>query len=99
MVSYVPQVREEQRLRICLMCMCVRGSTHDCGCVVDGSMHIVASLQYVQCPSQCKHILLVECYTLLASGSTHTKLEAHRALQYVQCGLHIYIYIYIYIYI
>ena len=35
MVSYVPQVREEQMVRICLyVCMC--GSTHDCGCVVDG---------------------------------------------------------------
>ena len=35
-VSYIPQLREEQMVRICLyVCMC--GSTHDCGCVVNGS--------------------------------------------------------------
>ena len=48
--------------------------------------------------------MLVECYTLLASGeSVHAKLEAHITLRYVQCPSqtykHIYIYIYIYIYI
>ena len=40
MVSYVPQVREEQMVIICLY---VCGSTHDCGCVVNGSNAMVAS--------------------------------------------------------
>ena len=43
MVSYVPQVREEQMVRICLyVLVCVCDSAHDCGCVVDGSNAIVA---------------------------------------------------------
>ena len=44
MVSYVPQVREEQMVRICLyICACVCGSAHDFGCVVNGSNAMVAS--------------------------------------------------------
>ena len=44
MVSYVPQVREKQMVRICLYVhVCVCGSAHDCGCMVDGSNAIVAS--------------------------------------------------------
>ena len=39
MVSCVPQVKEEQ-MPVCI-CMC--GSAHDCGCVVDGSNAMVAS--------------------------------------------------------
>ena len=40
MVSYFPQVREEQMVRICPyvyvhVCMC--GCALDCGCVLDGS--------------------------------------------------------------
>ena len=44
MVSYVPQVREEQMVRICLHVHvhCMGGSAHDCGYVVDGSSAIVA---------------------------------------------------------
>ena len=41
MVSYVPQVREEEMVRICHVC--VWGSAHDCGCMVDGSNAMVAS--------------------------------------------------------
>ena len=32
--NYVPQVREEQICLYVYICMC--GSAHDCGCVVDG---------------------------------------------------------------
>ena len=42
MVSYVPQVKEEQMVRICLY-VHVCGSPHDCGCMVDGSNAMVAS--------------------------------------------------------
>ena len=42
MVSYVPQVREEQYLPV-WVCMC--GSTHVCGCVVDGNS-AMAALEY-----------------------------------------------------
>ena len=44
MVSYVPQVREEQMVSKDLsLCACVCGSAPDCGCMVDGSNAVVAS--------------------------------------------------------
>ena len=43
MVTYVPQVREEQMVKICLyVCICMCGSAHDCGCMVDGSSAMAA---------------------------------------------------------
>ena len=44
MISYVPQVRAEQMVRICLYVhVCVYGSTNDCVCVVNGSSAMASS--------------------------------------------------------
>ena len=42
-VSYVPQVREAQMVKILPVWICMCGSIHHCGCVVNGSNAMAAS--------------------------------------------------------